>query len=747
LGEKRLVVDGFAAQPGTVAGRDEYRGTGGSLYYLRHQDILEGSDRMRIEYRDKASGLVVAVKNLVPVQDYTVDALQGRVQLSAPLSPVTGDGLLVSSDVSPGTEVWLVAQYEYSTGLEALDNVSTGGHAQYWLGDHVRIGATYNKNTDPGAEDTLAAGDLILRQSANTWLKVEKGVSTGTGSTAYGSNDGGFSFTPTTATSGPSSTTPAPDDGHHGATRVDGSLDLKDVSQAANGQVTFYHQSVDGGYAAPGAMALTDVSQSGGSVKTALTDKLDLRAKMDKRNQDLSLETSALEVDADYKLDDHWKLSSGVRKDSRTDHSPVVPATQVQGDRTDVVVRAGYDSQASWSAYGYAQDTASTSGNRDQNSRVGAGGAYRLSDRFRINGELSGGDNGVGAQLGTEYLLSDKTTTYLNYALENERTDNGVLANKGMTSAGARSKVSGTTSVFGEERYTQGDVPEGLLHSAGIDYKPDARWNFSTHVDAGTLHDNLTGAKMERAGFAVSGGYGFEAVKLASLLEYRHDQVQSAVDMSYSTRRSFLTKNSLKYQVAPDWRFIGKLNFSRSESSLGDVYGGSYTEAVMGYAYRPVTNDRLNALLKYTYFYNMPASGQELVAGTTASYIQKSHIVSIDAIYDLTPRWSVGAKYARRMGQASADRVAPVFFDSTADLVIARVDWHVQRVWDLAAEARVLRVQQARDSRRGALVALYREISDNVKLGAGWNFTDFSDDLTDLSYRHRGAFINLVAKF
>jgi hypothetical protein len=749
FGEKRLVLDGFAAQPGTVAGRDEYRGTGGSLYYLRHQDILEGSDRLRIEYRDKVSGLVVAVKNLVPVQDYTIDALQGRVLLSAPLSPVTGDGLLVASDVSPGTQAWLVAQYEYSTGFEQLDNVSTGGRAQYWLGDHLKIGATFNKNTDPGAEDTLGAGDVMWRQSANTWLKVEKGVSTGPGETAYGSNDGGFSFAPTTATTTttPTPTTPVPDDGRHGATRVDGSLDLKDVYQAANGQLTFYHQSVEGGYAAPGAMALTDVNQSGASLKTALTDKLDLRAKMDKRAQDQSLDTSALEVDADYKLDDHWKLSTGVRKDSRTDHSPVVPATQVQGDRTDVVVRAGYDSQASWAAYGYVQDTASTSGNRDQNSRVGAGGAYRLSDRFRLNGELSGGDNGMGAQLGTEYLLSDKTTTYLNYALENERTDYGVLANKGTTSAGARSKVSDTTSVFGEERYTQGDVPVGLLHSAGIDYKPDQRWNFGAHVDAGTLRDNLSGAKMERAGFTVSGGYGFESVKVASLLEYRHDQVQSAIDQTYSTRRSFLTKNSLKYQVAPDWRFIGKLNFSKSESSLGDFYGGSYTEAVTGYAYRPVTNDRLNALFKYTYFYNMPASGQELVPGTTATYIQKSHILSIDAIYDLTPRWSVGGKYARRMGQASADRVNPVFFDSTADLVIARVDWHVQRAWDLATELRVLRVQAAKDSRRGALVALYREISDNVKLGAGWNFTDFSDDLTDLSYRHRGIFINAVAKF
>ena len=47
----------------------------------------------------------------------------------------------------------------------------------------------------------------------------------------------------------------------------------------------------------------------------------------------------------------------------------------------------------------------------------------------------------------------------------------------------------------------------------------------------------------------------------------------------------------------------------------------------------------------------------------------------------------------------------------------------------------------------GALVALYRHLSDHIKLGAGFNFTDFSDDLTNLSYTHRGVFINVVAKF
>ena len=79
FGEQRLAVDGFAAEPGTLASREEFRGTGGSLYFLRNQDILVGSERVRIELRDKDSGLVTGVVNLRPVLDYDIDYLQGRV--------------------------------------------------------------------------------------------------------------------------------------------------------------------------------------------------------------------------------------------------------------------------------------------------------------------------------------------------------------------------------------------------------------------------------------------------------------------------------------------------------------------------------------------------------------------------------------------------------------------------------------------------------------------------------------------
>src|SRR5204863_6998086 len=85
FGERRLTVDGFAAQPGTLASYEEFRGTGGLLYFLHHQYILSGSERVRIEIHDKASGIVTGAVNLQPNVDYDIDYLQGRVLLSQQL--------------------------------------------------------------------------------------------------------------------------------------------------------------------------------------------------------------------------------------------------------------------------------------------------------------------------------------------------------------------------------------------------------------------------------------------------------------------------------------------------------------------------------------------------------------------------------------------------------------------------------------------------------------------------------------
>ena len=76
---------------------EEFRGTGGSLYFLRHQDILTGSERVRIEIRDKESrhrhrrGQPAARRGL----RHRLPA--GPVVLSEPLSSTADDNLLVRS--------------------------------------------------------------------------------------------------------------------------------------------------------------------------------------------------------------------------------------------------------------------------------------------------------------------------------------------------------------------------------------------------------------------------------------------------------------------------------------------------------------------------------------------------------------------------------------------------------------------------------------------------------------------------
>ncbi|MBE9564301.1 MAG: flagellar motor protein MotB, partial [Proteobacteria bacterium] len=367
FGEQQLLIDGFAAEPGTVAGRDEFRGTGGSLYFLRHTDVLIGSDRVRIEVRDKDSNVVIGVKNLVPVIDYDFDYLQGRILLSQPLSSIAEDGLLVSDTSLSGNPVYLVSRYEYSPGFEEIDTLAVGGRTHFWFNDHVKLGATLSSQNEAQNESKLNGIDLTLRKSAGTWVRMEIASSEGEGAGALNSNDGGFSFDQLDAGLDENSIS--------NAYRIEGSALIDEVISGGKGTATYYAQQREAGFSAPGQLTAKDILQYGGRYNTALSKRTDLDVKLDVRDQNDGLKTEALDVSSSYQATERWRLSGGARADTRTDNSILTPATQTQGDRLDLAAEAHYDSKANWTSYGFLQGTAATSGNREENSRVGAGGS------------------------------------------------------------------------------------------------------------------------------------------------------------------------------------------------------------------------------------------------------------------------------------------------------------------------------------------------------------------------------------
>ena len=84
---------------------------------------------------------------------------------------------------------------------------------------------------------------------------------------------------------------------------------------------------------------------------------------------------------------------------------------------------------------------------------------------------------------------------------------------------------------------------------------------------------------------------------------------------------------------------------------------------------------------------------------------------------------------------------------NSAHLGILRADLHVVRNWDFLVEGRVLHLSELEQTDYGFLAAVYRHLGNNLKIGAGYNFGRFSDDLTDLTYNDGGVFLNIVGKW
>jgi outer membrane protein OmpA-like peptidoglycan-associated protein len=742
FGEKRTAVNAFAADPGTLAARNEYRGTGGSLYFLQNQNITMGSERVWIEVRDQDSGLVLATQPLTSAQDYDVDYIQGRIMLRQTLSATGGGGGLVFTAAVNGQPQYLVSTYEYVPGVTAISGLSTGVRGSQWLNDSIKIGVTDYRQGENGADQTLKGVDLTARVAPGTTFKVELARSSGTGTGAATSIDGGLSFNGLTSVGTDAN-----------AKRVEANVDLAEVTAGGAGKLSAYWQDKDRGFSGPGQISLNGEAVRQNGFKAMLpVGKLDVvTVKADARDAD-SQSTNNIEAGVKHSLTDGWALTLGARHDQRaTLAANASPTLSQNGARTDAVARADYQplkaggkpgEKEDWGMYGFTQETLSRSGTRADNSRAGIGGNMRFSDRVKANAEVSGGSLGVGGRAGTEYRLSDRSNFYTSYVVESENPDVTYLGRRGTWVSGSQYQVDSQTRVFGEERASGGAGPQNLTQAFGVDLSPNDRWNYGSKIEQGTVSDPLAG-DLKRLGLVLSSGYKLGKTKYAGSLEFRKE------DSTASGHNDvWLLKNSFGRQYDAAWRLIGKLNVTHSSNNMGSFVNGDYHELVMGAAYRPVDNDRWNTLFKYTNFYNVPAPGQVLAASTANQYSQQSQILNVDTVWDAKPWLSIGFKYGLRIGELK-DNLTPgsAWFSSQANLMAVRADWHFVKEWDALVELRELRALEAQDANAGVLLAVYRHFGDNMKFGVGYNFTNYSDDLTDLSYHSHGWFMNGIVKY
>src|SRR5690606_26683723 len=184
----------YAAQPGTLPARDVLRGTGGSAYVLRRQDIVRGSEVVTVDVVNAVTGGLIESRRLRPGLDYSINYLQGLVILKEPLASVRPDSGAVQSGQPDYMNV--VVNYEYTPAGDTPEDYAFGGSASAWLGEHLRVGVVGLAETDDATgESTSVVGvNARLEASPTTFIEAEMLRSEGEGRADWLSIDGGFTF-------------------------------------------------------------------------------------------------------------------------------------------------------------------------------------------------------------------------------------------------------------------------------------------------------------------------------------------------------------------------------------------------------------------------------------------------------------------------------------------------------------------------------------------------------------------------
>ncbi len=726
-GAPRASLDLYAAQPGRLPQRDVFLGTGGSVYFLDQQDIGAGSEVVTVQLRDPTTGRVIETRSLEPGADYDINYIQGIVTLAAPLQSTVGQTTVVT-DPTAAADVQLVVQYEFTPTATDIDGFSTGGRVEGWVTDELRFGLSGIQEQTGIADQTLVGADLRYQLSESTYLQVDVAESDGPGFGATFSNDGGLVI----------DTVPG-GSGRGRAVKVAGQLGFGDLGWGADGAASVYFEERTEGFASLDTTvtaATGDEQLWGVAVDAAVQDGLRVGAYYD------DYENAVGEYDRSGGLEVGYALNPQTALDLGVEHIDRSRGTET-GARTDVAARLSYAVTDATTVYGFAQATV----RRDQleaNNRLGVGGSTAFANGWTVEGEVSDGSLGVGARLLARRDDGAGNETYAGYELEPGRDLNGLTLSgrdRGRFVTGGKRRLGADVTVFGENTYDLFGQRESLTGAYGLTYTASDALRYSGALEVGVV-DDAADNDFDRT--AVSFGVEYEDdVWLASArLEYRVEEgLRSGAELDSET---ILLATEARYKISDSSRIVASFDHTETRTDQSAILDGVFTDVTLGYAFRPVDHDRLNVLARYRFLND--EVGQRVDGVDEDGPRQRSQVLSIDALYDLTPQWSIGGKLGYRSTTSAATADA-AFTQNDAWLAVANVTYHLVHEWDALFEVRSLNTVQAETSDTGALAAVYRHFGKSVKVGVGYNFSEFSDDLTDLVQDDGGVFVNVVAKF
>jgi hypothetical protein len=222
-----------------------------------------------------------------------------------------------------------------------------------------------------------------------------------------------------------------------------------------------------------------------------------------------------------------------------------------------------------------------------------------------------------------------------------------------------------------------------------------------------------------------------ERLSLMTRNEYRRETGNRPTDQ-------LLTFNQLDYKLNSDFSLFAKWRYSDTDDRDSASRAAYFEERVVGLAYRPVGNDRFNALAKYTQLSDLTPLNR---AGTLETD-RTMDVVSLDTAYQATRRLEWVMKAASRRQEQRVGSGEPI--ETNLFLTIQRANVNVYGRIDFGLEYRILSESEADDERSGWLGEVSWRMQQWVRLGVGYNFTDFSDNtFSQNDYSVRGFFFRV----
>ncbi len=722
-GDNKTEVRAFLSEPQTLFGHNEFLATGGRVYTLRHNDVVQGSEKLVIEIRDPDSGLLKSSVILKPYTDYEFDYLAGRIVLNQALTTfvLADENSGIDRDSLSQSRYYLVADYEYNDSVSALSDITFGGRVNKWFNDNFSVGGTYVKESRDITDYNLQGIDATYKIGRESYLRVEGARSESEQSQSnFVSNNGGITFDQKPFVSNPGESA--------FAWGLEGQVFLNDFMETEHeGILRTWYRDSEQGFSTARRQVGNDLVEYGYDLELKFNNRDVVKSKVTRN------ETSSTRTDSTYIVSYGRKLRKGHKLSGEYNFVETKDTSTTTNDSAHLLgFKYSHRLKPQWEVYTRAQTSLNEKGNYQENDKVSVGTKFRMGQKWEGSGEYGTGDRGDTALVGVGYNITTRHKIYTNFDQSIDTTSGSEAS--GMT-FGQKVRFDNNFSGYTENQFTETADQAGINQLYGLDYRLDRLWTMGLSFQQGAIEEESTGLLTEKEAVSLSAVYNKENKLLFSS---KASYVKNTGGDNFD---QIILTNSINYRASRATSIFLEGDYSETKNDLLATPLARYIEGNFGFAYRPVTNDRWNIFGKYTYLYDLDSQAQ-----ANARNDQRVNIFSLEGSYDLNRRWELGSRVAYKVGSERVVRGVGPWIDTSLTFAQLRARYHLIKKWDALIEYRMVNVEESKDLQNGALLGLDYHLGGNLKLGVGFNFTNFNDDLTNFNFNSYGWFINIVGK-